>query len=184
VRNRGDHTNLSAGDDCYFLYEYASGLNYDFSSTNNLISNLKKKPSQAASPGYHYKRQAIVKCARELRGLINPDWLKFATLVPVPPSKARGHPDYDDRMLKICQAIQAAPRLDVREAEALFEKGCGIRVTPRLRPRSDVIERVEKPFQRLELIPFCLRPCRSSRRIGYLLARSCRCKVRRQKWTA
>jgi hypothetical protein len=114
-QNRGDHTNLSAGDGCYFLYEYTSGRNYAFSSTNNLISNLKKKPSQAASPGYHYKRQAIDKCARELRGLINPDWLKFATLVPVPPSKARGHPDYDDRMLKICQAIQAVPRLDVRE---------------------------------------------------------------------
>jgi hypothetical protein len=114
-QNRGDHTNLSAADECYFLYEYTSGRNYSFGSTNSLISNLKKKPSQAALPGYHYKRQAIDRCTREFRSLINPTWLKFATLVPVPPSKARGHPDYDDRMLKICQAIQPTPPLDVRE---------------------------------------------------------------------
>jgi hypothetical protein len=36
-----------------------------------------------------------------------------ATLVPVPPSKARGDPAYDDRMTKVCQGIRAG--LDVRE---------------------------------------------------------------------
>jgi hypothetical protein len=42
--NRTDHYHLTADDECCFLYEYTSGKNYSFSETNNLISNLKKKP--------------------------------------------------------------------------------------------------------------------------------------------
>lgn len=47
-----------------------------------------------------------------LRQTLNPNWLAEATLVPVPPSKAEGHPDHDRRMERICRAIQ--PDLDVR----------------------------------------------------------------------
>jgi hypothetical protein len=113
-QNRIDHYHLTADDDCCFLYEYTSGKNYSFSETNSLISNLKKKPSQANSPGYLYKARAIERCARELTSVINPIWLTKATLVPVPPSKARDHPDYDDRMMRICRGIGAGVA-DVRE---------------------------------------------------------------------
>jgi hypothetical protein len=106
-QNRPDHYHLTAGDECYFLYEYTSGKNYSFSETNGLISNLKKKPSQSDKPGYHYKARAIDRCARELTSVINPKWLAQAILVPVPPSKARDHPDYDDRMMRICRGIGA-----------------------------------------------------------------------------
>ena len=47
--------------------------------------------------------------------VINAQWLDGGTLVPVPPSKARGHADYDDRMVRVCRQIRAAPALDVRE---------------------------------------------------------------------
>ncbi len=33
----------------------------------------------------------------------------------MPPSKARDHPDYDDRIAQICRAIQVSFPLDVRE---------------------------------------------------------------------
>jgi predicted amidophosphoribosyltransferase len=112
-QNRGDHSHLTADDECYFLYEYTSHRNYSFSSTNNLISNLKKKPSQTSAAAYKYKLGAMQACSRDLKGGINAAWLNGATLVPVPPSKAHGHPDYDNRMTTICRNI--APGLDVRE---------------------------------------------------------------------
>jgi hypothetical protein len=112
-QNRGDHFHLTAEDDCYFLYEYTSGRNYSFSATNSLISNLKKKPSQTSPGAYKYKLGAMQACSRDLARAINPAWLNAATLVPVPPSKARSHPDYDDRMTVISRNI--APVVDVRE---------------------------------------------------------------------
>lgn len=103
------HARLTSTDKCLFLFEYTSGQRYDFSLTNNLISNIKKKPGQKGS---YYKDQAIVTCSRYLRRTLNPEWLKSATLVPVPPSKATNDPLYDPRMERICQGI--LPGLDVR----------------------------------------------------------------------
>jgi hypothetical protein len=110
--SRPDHSRLSEDDQCFFLYEYTSGRNYSFSATNSLISNLKKKPTAL---GYQYKLHAIRQSANALANAINPAWLNGGTLIPVPPSKARGHPEYDDRLTQICQRIRAAPPLDVRE---------------------------------------------------------------------
>jgi len=76
---------------------YTSGKNYTFSETNRLISNLKKKPSLAGTAQYHYKTMAIQYCGRVFGEGINPAWLAVGTLVPVPPSKARSDPEYDDR---------------------------------------------------------------------------------------
>jgi hypothetical protein len=59
-QNRGDHSHLTAADECYFLYEYTSRRNYSFSSTNQLISNLKKRPSQASANEYRYKLDDVL----------------------------------------------------------------------------------------------------------------------------
>ena len=45
----------------------------------------------------------------------NVDWLRVATLIPVPPSKALDHPDYDYRMTEVCRGIKAEVAIDVRE---------------------------------------------------------------------
>jgi predicted amidophosphoribosyltransferase len=111
--SRGDHYHLAADDACYYLYEYTSHRDYSFSTTNNLISNLKKKPSQAGQAHYWYKGQAIGSCARALGAALNPNWLATATLVPVPGSKAIGHPDHDDRVERICRKLRHPPP-DVR----------------------------------------------------------------------
>jgi hypothetical protein len=103
------HARLHAGDTCLFLFEYTSGQGYAFSATNDLISNLKKKPGQ---PGQYYKNQAISRCAANFREALSADWLAKATLVPVPPSKAADHPEFDDRIERICLGIRAG--LDVR----------------------------------------------------------------------
>lgn len=133
--NRDDHSRLTAGDSCYFLFEYTSHRGYSFSSTNQLIANLKKKPSTAGQQGYHYKGRAIVACGRYLGTALNPDWLASATLVPVPGSKAQGHPDCDDRIDQICRAMRQPPpdvRALVTQSEstiASHEAGDGDRVT-------------------------------------------------------
>ncbi len=113
--NIGDHARLLASDRIYFIFEYTSGRDYSFSATNGLISNLKKRPSLKGTAQYKYKRLAMQECASHLSGAINHDWLKNATLVPVPPSKATDHPDYDDRMTKICAGIPADFDVDVRQ---------------------------------------------------------------------
>lgn len=109
---RDDHSRLNEADNCYYLFEYTSGRNYTFSSTNNLINNLKKKPSSSSQNELYYKNQAIARCATSLRLASNPKWLEAVTLVPVPCSKAIGHPDYDARMEQVCRRIR--PGLDVR----------------------------------------------------------------------
>lgn len=133
--NRDDHSRLTAGDNCYFLFEYTSHRGYSFSSTNQLIANLKKKPSTAGQQGYRYKGRAILACARHLGAALNPAWLAEATLVPVPGSKAQGHPDCDDRIERICRAMRQPPP-DVRalviqtgSTTASHEAGDGERVT-------------------------------------------------------
>ncbi|OYQ36802.1 hypothetical protein CHU95_03255 [Niveispirillum lacus] len=133
--NRDDHSRLTADDVCYFLFEYTSRKGYSFSTTNQLISNLKKKPSGAGRPGYQYKAHAIRECAAYLTEALNPKWLAKATLVPVPCSKAKDHPDFDDRVERICRSIGPS-RPDVRalivqteSTDASHEVGDGDRTT-------------------------------------------------------
>lgn len=113
--NRHDHYYLTAEDNCLFLFEYTSGRDYKFSDTNDLISNLKKKPSLRYTQAYRHKLKAIDKCAAYFEAAINIDALKEYTLVPIPPSKARDHADYDDRMLQVCRQIAPESGLDIRE---------------------------------------------------------------------
>lgn len=120
-------------DQCFHIYEYTSGQNFAFSDTNNLISNLKKKPSSSEAQ-LRYKRGAINRCAGDLAKALNPRWLESAILVPVPPSKARGHPDFDNRMEQIARQIR--PGQDVRNlvvqresTVAAHEVGLGERVS-------------------------------------------------------
>lgn len=112
--NRHDHYHLSADDRCIFLYEYTSGEGYNFSDTNSLISNLKKKPSESWKNGYSYKAKAIGRCAADLAGALNPEWLKAATLIPAPSSKADGHPDFDDRLVRILDGLGLVHQIDAR----------------------------------------------------------------------
>ena len=115
--NIGDHFHLDGADRCHFMFEYTSGRGYDFSATNQLISNLKKKPSsRLTNPNaYKWKARVIRDCGTWLGQSLNANWLKEGTLVPVPPSKAKSDPDYDDRMLQVCRAIPSATPLDIRE---------------------------------------------------------------------
>ena len=102
---RPDHSYLDSADACYFHGEYTARHSYAHSATNQLISNLKKSPLKRGLPEYRYKVQAIAEAATILRRGINAEAFANITFIPVPPSRAKGDPEYDDRMVKVTRAI-------------------------------------------------------------------------------
>lgn len=110
----GDHSKLVANDECYFWREYTSGRNYAFGPGNDLISNLKKKPSRSSPAELGHKNRVIAECSAFFRSAIRADWLASATLVPIPGSKTADHVDYDDRMTRVIAGIRPQPPLDIR----------------------------------------------------------------------
>lgn len=115
--NRKDHSLLSPDDNCFYLFEYTSGAGWS-TAANQIVLNLKKKPSESHKAGYHYKEDAIAECIEAFRREIPARWWGQVTLVPVPGSKAVGDPNYDDRMERICRGldINADVRTLVRQS--------------------------------------------------------------------
>lgn len=112
---RPHHHNLTPDDTCYFLGEYTARRGYAFSATNDLIINLKKPMDRRGRSEWGYKQWAIQRAAESFRNAISPLQLDAITFVPVPPSKAKTDPLYDDRLLQMLHLIRPAPPLDIRE---------------------------------------------------------------------
>jgi len=113
----GDHFSLAPSDLCFYVWEYTAGQRYDFSPTNQLIANLKIKPSQIATKPRrnYYKQQAIDHSARALRSLVQRSWVEqIGTFVPMPTSKIPGHQDFDDRIQKLLSAAFGPLNADIR----------------------------------------------------------------------
>ena len=132
---RPDHSYLTDADACYFIGEYTAYRGYAYSATNSLIFNFKKTMDRDGRPEWRYKEQAIQRAAAAFRMALNPEALDRLTFVPVPPSKAKGDPLYDDRLIRMLQAIRPRPPLDIRELIVLMESmvavhGSDVRPTP------------------------------------------------------
>jgi hypothetical protein len=112
---RPDHFYLTPADECYFLGEYTARKGYAFSATNQLILNFKKSMDKRGTAQWRYKERAIDEAAAAFRVALNKEWLDSATLVPVPPSKSKNDPLYDDRLVRMVRGIRGQPALDVRE---------------------------------------------------------------------
>ena len=84
---------------------YTVGEGYQFSDTNQQISNLKIKPSETQR--LRWKRVAINKFVNELTALLkaNVPANRSMALIPIPPSKTTRHPEYDDRLLQVASAV-------------------------------------------------------------------------------
>lgn len=113
-----DHTFLKENDECYFIFEYTPKAGFSYSNANQLISNLKKSPKKRGQPEYFYKSVAIAQCGLYLSATLTPYDIQSATFVPVPCSKSIDDDEYDDRMERVCKAIQ--PNVDVRNI--VFQK--------------------------------------------------------------
>jgi hypothetical protein len=110
---RPDHHWLGEEHDCYFVGEYTPRAGYAHSKTNGLINNLKKRPSLRGTNQWPYKIRAIREVAAAIAGGLKPEARSAITFVPIPPSKMRDDPEFDNRMAEVARGI--APDADVRE---------------------------------------------------------------------
>lgn len=110
---RRDHHYLEVGDHCYFFGEYTAREGYAYSATNQLIHNLKKSVDKRGTPQWRHKEIAIAQAARMLRAAIKPE--AHVTFVPIPPSKAKDDPRYDDRLVQILQGACEGRPTEFRE---------------------------------------------------------------------
>ncbi len=108
---RPDHSYLLPTDDCYFFGEYKPRQGFEAGWGNDIVSNLKKSPLKKGRAEYRYKERAIAQAATTYRDAIPAAWLSTVTVVPVPPSKSRDHPEYDDRVEQIARAFAPDVRL-------------------------------------------------------------------------
>ncbi|CAE6863602.1 hypothetical protein R75461_08122 [Paraburkholderia nemoris] len=122
---RPDHHHLPEQAKCYFWGEYTphehtEGKLWNFSATNQLIGNLKKRMDRAGFADWRYKQEAVERVGRAFSKLWKwPNVIEKhrIMLVPIPPSKARGNPMYDPRMNEILLAIgrNLGVQLDIRD---------------------------------------------------------------------
>lgn len=130
---RGDHWYLDESHKCYFFGEYTARAGYGHSSTNQIISNIKKKPSLRHTAQWEYKLRDMRRFADAVRGAIQAEALPRITFVPIPPSKTPSHPEFDSRIVQI--ARQISPQADVRELIVSTEDRCPMHESEqRLRP--------------------------------------------------
>ncbi|MBL4918003.1 hypothetical protein [Szabonella alba] len=118
---RVDHHHLREEDDCFFLGEYSARMGFAHSATNNLIINFKKPMDRRGTNQWPYKAAKITQAARALFKAIGASDLRQYTFVPVPPSKFRVDPMYDDRMMSLLNQLSGFVQrnhgyaLDIRE---------------------------------------------------------------------
>ncbi|WP_251473571.1 hypothetical protein [Stenotrophomonas lactitubi] len=109
------YPHLATGDQCWHYGEYTSEGGYQASDTNQKILNLKKKPTVSEGQLF-YKNQAVDYWGQTLARVITlSQTIGSHTFVPMPGSKPVGHPDYDDRMMRVLRRMAlGAPNVDVR----------------------------------------------------------------------
>ena len=103
--NLADHYYLEPADECYFIGEYTAGRGYAHSATNQLIYNLKKSVDRRGLAEYRFKEEAIAQAGYALSQFLNPTFIQNGTFVPIPPSKSRDDPLYDDRISRVIRSI-------------------------------------------------------------------------------
>lgn len=116
---QGDHSFIDINSDCYYFAEYPSGDNPEnkLNPIYSLIHNIKKPMNRQHLPEWRYKLIGINTCSQNLKDLfLQTGDIADVTLVPIPPSKIKGNPAYDPRMLQILEGIKPYfPTCDIRE---------------------------------------------------------------------
>jgi hypothetical protein len=113
---RDDHNHLLPEDECLFFGDYTARKGWAHSATNQLILNFKIPVKLRGTNRWPHKHRAVRTVAELFSASIG-DRFSELTLVPVPPSKLRSDPEYDDRMMDMLRALNppAGISADVRE---------------------------------------------------------------------
>jgi hypothetical protein len=110
---RNDHIYLRGEDTCWYCGDYTARGGFACSPINDLIVNFKKPVSRRGRPEYAYKERAIASVGKSFRDAFAPDAYRQVTFVPVPPSKARTHAEFDDRMVLALSHMARLVRVDL-----------------------------------------------------------------------
>jgi hypothetical protein len=95
---RLEHYHLTADDDCYFLWEWDAAP-YAESATTDFIGNFQRDPKfRDRYWPWLFKNQAMRHAAAAICQTILPEW-ESSVFVPVPPSKVKGDPRHDSRLM-------------------------------------------------------------------------------------
>jgi len=115
----GDHYYLSNQDKCYYFYEYTAREQSSYSTGNQFIKNFKKCVSRKSNEReYKYKTGAITEGAQIVASQ-EKEWpLESILFIPVPPSKSKSDPLYDDRLVKVLSIASSilGGKLNYKEA--------------------------------------------------------------------
>lgn len=107
---RLEHSYLEAGDACFALGEYVPGA--VGVGLNSLITNFKKPMDRRERAGeWQYKQRAIREVAGLVQDCLSKKIASVATFVPIPPSRVRGDPLYDPRLVEALRLVQPALRI-------------------------------------------------------------------------
>ncbi len=111
------HIELEANDRCYFLKQYTPNVGFQGSNDNDDILNFKKCPSLKDQDQYKYKNRAILKFARYISEAFerHPHVLNSYSWIPIPPSKAKSDPKYDDRMVRLLNQVEILEKQNIVE---------------------------------------------------------------------
>jgi len=90
-------------------------------------------------PEWPYKERAILQVAGAFRSALQDAALDLWTFVPVPPSKAKNDPLYDDRLTRMLREIRPLPPIDVRELILQTQSAEASHLTE-IRPSADQIK--------------------------------------------
>ena len=141
-----DHHYLDPQDICYYAGEYTAGEGHAYSETNQLIHNFKKTMDKRGTAQWQYKERAIVQAANIFRAAIKAD--AQVTFVPIPPSKAKTDPLYDDRMLRMLQLVCKGRYTDIRELVVQTRSSEAAHLS-QARPRPDDLAAIYELDERL-----------------------------------
>ncbi|MFN0081372.1 MAG: hypothetical protein ACKVOM_02550 [Ferruginibacter sp.] len=110
---RSEHPYLTAQDDCSYFMEYFPKIRDD---VNSIIMNFKKTVDRIGKSDYRYKGITIQRIADLFKQTIPHFINEFTILVPIPPSKVKGHPLYDDRVVRLLKLFcRNQEHADIRE---------------------------------------------------------------------
>lgn len=118
---RLDHHYLNSNDECYYLMEYTSRTGFGYSNANSMIANIKKPMDKKGTAGWGYKAKCIREAGGIFQEIIGDDLIEDFIWIPIPPSKAKTDPLYDDRVLQIIQVIGTGKNIDIREVFTTIE---------------------------------------------------------------
>jgi hypothetical protein len=109
------HQYLTPEDECFFFRSYTR-LDLGFTKENSFIMNFKKKMERKGKNDWKYKAQAILEASDLFIQGTPPINAPDVIFVPIPPSRMKGDPLYDDRNVQLISNLcNAKPNGELRE---------------------------------------------------------------------